>query len=132
MSGGRVSIGNNATYNPFLYSAGIDSIMGPGKAAGQVGIGEVSNGRNFLNTPGQMLNQHQVTTDKHRDSVNVDAWNVLDQGHANPSSFIDQFSHAHHPQIVVNAVDDQPQNQVDRPFADEEMFQQFEQPHHYI
>ena len=56
MSGGRVSIGNNATYNPFLYSAGIDSIMGPGKTAGPAGVGEVSQVRNFLNTPGQMLN----------------------------------------------------------------------------
>jgi len=51
-----VSIGNNAAYNPFLYSAGIDSIMHPGKAGGQAVGGEASNMRNYLNTPGAMLN----------------------------------------------------------------------------
>ena len=28
MSGGRLSIGNNTSHNPFLYSAGIDSMVG--------------------------------------------------------------------------------------------------------
>ena len=51
-----MSIGNNASYNPFLYSAGIDSAMAPGKAGGQMVAGEASNIRNFLNTPGALLN----------------------------------------------------------------------------
>ena len=71
-----MSIGNNATYNPFLYSAGIDSILGQGKGGGPADGGHASNMRNYLNTPGAMINQHQAT-EKLRKSVNVDAWNVL-------------------------------------------------------
>jgi len=62
MSGGRVSIGNNTSYNPFLYSAGVDSIVGAGKpGAPHVAVGEVSNVRNYLNTPGEMLNGPHAT-----------------------------------------------------------------------
>lgn len=56
--------------------------------------------------------------------MNVDAWNVLDQGHAQ-QSYIDQYPQGQQPQIIVNAVDDA-QNQASRPFDDQEMFQQFE------
>ena len=77
LSGGRMSIGNNPSYNPFLYSAGPDSIMGPGKTGGPSVPGETTHPRNFLNTPGLLLTQQQVT-EKHREAVNVDAWNVLD------------------------------------------------------
>ena len=75
-----MSIGNNASYNPFLYSAGVDSILGAKTAHNNhlVVPGEVSNARNYLNTPGAMLNGGHQATEKHRESVNVDAWNVLD------------------------------------------------------
>ena len=75
-----MSLGNNTSFNPFLYSAGVDSIMGAKHVQNShLGVAaDASNARNFLNTPGAMLNGGQQATEKHRESVNVDAWNVLD------------------------------------------------------
>ena len=59
MSGGRLSIGNNTSHNPFLYSAGIDSMAGVKHVEQSANLqvpGDVSNTKNFLNTPGNMLN----------------------------------------------------------------------------
>jgi hypothetical protein len=61
MSGGGMSIGNNTSYNPFLYSAGVDSMLGVKNAqSGHLVVaGDGSNIRNYLNTPGAMLNVTQ-------------------------------------------------------------------------
>ena len=136
MSGGRMSLGNNTSYNPFLYSAGVDSIIG-GKNGqnNHLGVvGDASNARNYLNTPGAMLNGAQHATEKHRESVNVDAWNVLDQNHAmNNMNVLDHFHQTPmHPQVVVSSVDmDAAPNEANRPFVDDEIYQQF-QPNPYM
>ena len=97
-----MSIGNNASYNPFLYSAGVDSIMGSKQAHHHAlgVVGDASHARNYLNTPGAMLNGGHHATEKHRESVNVDAWNVLDQGVLN-----NYTQGVIHPQVVVSTVD---------------------------
>lgn len=53
-----MSLGNNTSYNPFLYSAGVDSIIGAKTGQNNhLGVpADASNARNFLNTPGAMLN----------------------------------------------------------------------------
>ena len=89
MSGGRLSIGNNTSHNPFFYSAGLDSMAGVknGDQSAHLQVPDASNTKNFLNTPGNMLNGGQQATEKHRESVSVDAWNVTDQHGMNVLDF---------------------------------------------
>lgn len=87
-------MGNNTSYNPFLYSAGVDSMIGAknGQNHHLIVGGDASNAKNYLNTPGTMLHAAQQATEKHRETVNVDAWNVMDQGHVMSGMVgLDQF-----------------------------------------